>query len=90
MQGWNARACFVCMPSITVTLSTEAHARLKKLKEAGDSFSDVILRELPDPCLTAGELLDRLEKMDVPKADPKLRAAMLAGRGRRSHRPGRK
>jgi predicted CopG family antitoxin len=82
-------AYFVYMPSITITLSTEAHARLKKLKAAGDSFSDVILRELPDPCLTAGELLDRLESMEVPKADPKLRAAMLAGRGR-SHRPGRK
>lgn len=78
------------MPSITITLSVEAYARLKKLKEPGDSYSDVILRELPDPCLTAGELLDRLEREGVPKADPKLRAAWLAGRGRRSNRPSRK
>jgi predicted CopG family antitoxin len=74
------------MPSITITLNPEAHARLKKLKEAGDSFSDVILRELPDPCLTAGELLERLEREGVPKAEPKLRAAWRAGRGRRSNR----
>jgi hypothetical protein len=75
------------MPSITITVSTEAHARLKKLKlSARDSYSDVILRELPDPCLTAGELLDRLEREGVPKANPKLRVAMLAGRGRRSNR----
>jgi predicted CopG family antitoxin len=80
----------VFMPSITITVSTEAYARLKKLKEPGDSYSDVILRELPNPCLTAGELLDRLEREDVPKADPKLLAAFRAGRGRRSNRHLRK
>ena len=78
--------CSCVMASITVTLSTEAPARLKKNKLPGDSFSDVILREMPDPCETAGELLDRLESIEVPKADPILRAAMLAGRGRRSNR----
>jgi predicted CopG family antitoxin len=70
----------------TLTISIEAHARLKKLKGPGDSFSDVILRELPEPCTTAGEVLDWLNSTQVPKANPKLRAAMLAGRGRRSHR----
>ena len=74
------------MPSITITLSTEAHARLKKLKTPGDSYSDVILRELPNPCFTAGELLDRLEAEGGPPADPKLRATWRAGRGRRSNR----
>jgi len=67
-------------------VSVEAHKRLKKLKGPGDSFSDVILRELPNPRDTAGELLDRLEGLQLPKADPKLRAAVLAGRGRRSKR----
>jgi hypothetical protein len=74
------------MPSICINISTEAHSRLKKFKGPRDSFTDVILRELPDPCLTAGQLLDRLESIELPKADPKLRAAMLAGRGRRSNR----
>ncbi len=71
---------------VTITLNTEAAARLKKNKLPGDSYSDVVLREMPDPCETAGELLDRLENMEVPKADPNLRATMLAGRGRRSNR----
>jgi hypothetical protein len=44
LQSPELRAYFVCMPSITVTLSSEAYARLKKLKEPGDSFSDVIVR----------------------------------------------
>jgi hypothetical protein len=76
----------VCMASICINVSTEAHARLKKLKGPGDSFSDVILRELPDPCDTAGQLLDRLEGLQLPKADPQLRGVVLAGRGRRSKR----
>jgi predicted CopG family antitoxin len=75
------------MASITVTLSTEAHARLKKRKLPGDSFSDVILRELPLSWETAGEVVDGLYEIDdLPKVNPKLRAAVLAGRGRRSPR----
>ena len=75
-----------CMAFVTLTINTEAHGRLKKLKAPGDSFSDVILRELPEPWETAGAVLDGLERMKVPKADPALRAAVLAGRGRRSPR----
>ena len=74
------------MPSVCINVSVEAHERLKKLKGPGDSFSDVILRELPNPCDTAGELLDRLEGLQLPMRDPKLRAAVLAGRGRRFRR----
>lgn len=74
------------MASVCINVSVEAHERLKRLKGPGDSFSDVILRELPNPCDTAGELLDRLEGLQLPKADPNLRAAVLAGRGRRSKR----
>ena len=76
------------MASVNVTLSVEAHARLRQWKESGDSFSDVVLREVPPkPLGTAGEVLDYFQKHGVPKADPKLRAAMHAGRGRRSKRP---
>ena len=72
---------------ITVKLSTQAHARLKNHKLPGDSFSDSIMREVPDmPLETCGQLEDYYEKHGVPKADSKLRAAMLAGRGRRSRR----
>jgi len=74
------------MAFVTLTINTEAHSRLKKLKAPGDSFSDVILRELPEPWETAGDVLEGLERMQVPKTDPKLRAAVLAGRGRRSPR----
>jgi len=75
------------MPTMTVTLSHKAYLRLKKLKEPGESFTDVILRELPDPCDTLGELEEHFSQHGVPKANPVLRKAMLAGRGRRSKRP---
>lgn len=69
-----------------IGISDEAYARLKKFKMPGDSFSAVILRELPEPCETAGEIEDYFRDHPVPKADPKLRQAMLRGRGRRSNR----
>jgi len=75
-----------CMASTNVNLNEAAYKRLEKLKLPGDSFSDVLLRELPDPCETCGEVLDYFVEHGVPKADPKLRQAMLAGRGRRSNR----
>jgi predicted CopG family antitoxin len=74
------------MAFVTLTINTEAYSRLNKLKVPGESFSDVILRELPEPWETAGDVLDGLQRMQVPKTDPKLRAAVLAGRGRRSPR----
>ena len=70
------------MAFVTLKITAEAYRRLKKLKLPGDSFSDVILRELPDPWETAGEVLDGLESMQVPKSDPKFREAVLAGRWR--------
>jgi len=75
------------MSSTNVQLSDAAYKRLKKFKLPGDTFSDVLLRELPDPCETAGELLDYFTKQGESDADPKLRDAMIKGRGRRSHRP---
>lgn len=74
------------MATWNIAIKEEAYKRLKKLKQPGDSFTDVILRELPDPLETAGELLDYFEQHPVPKANPKLRKTMLAGRERRSHR----
>ena len=52
----------------------------------GESFSDVVLREIPVPCETAGEILDYFESHPVPKVNPRLRAAILTRRGRRSNR----
>ena len=54
----------------------------------GDSFSDVILREVPETLQTAGEVLDYLksQRHKLPKADPILHTKMLEGRGRRSKR----
>jgi predicted CopG family antitoxin len=63
-QVWN----FVhdsCMGSTNITLSEAAYERLKKCKEPGESFSDVVLREVPEPpARNAGELLDRLEAFE--------------------------
>jgi len=74
------------MATVTISITTEAHGRLKRLKGPGDTFSDVLIRELPDPCDTAGTVLDHLEQHGVPKANPRLEAAMLSGRGRRARR----
>jgi len=74
------------MATTTIALTQPAYQRLKKQKLPGESFSDVVLREIPVPCKTAGEILDYFESHPVPMANPKLRAAMLAGRGRRSTR----
>jgi predicted CopG family antitoxin len=68
----------------TIGINDEAYARLKKFKMPGDSFSEVILRELPEPYKTAGEIEDHFAKHGVTKVDPNLRGAMLAGRGRRT------
>jgi predicted CopG family antitoxin len=78
------------MATTTIALTQRAYQRLKKQKLPGEGFPDVVLREIPVPCETGGEILDYFKSHPVPKANPKLRAAMLAGRGRRSHRkPGR-
>jgi len=80
---------FSCMPFTTITISTEAHERLRKLKEPGDSFSDVILRTIPQPCATAGELLEAFESVVLPPMNPRRLALLRSGRGRRSNRPRR-
>ena len=54
--------------SITVTL--DAYERLKKCKLPGDSFSDVLLRELPEPRDTFGAVLESLEQDPPPPANP--------------------
>jgi predicted CopG family antitoxin len=74
------------MATTTIALTRPAYDRLKKQKLPGESFSDVVLREIPAPCETAGEILDHFQSHPVPRATPELRAAMLAGRGRRSVR----
>ena len=74
------------MATTTIALTQPAYERLKKQKLPGESFSDVVLREIPVPCETAGEILDYFESHPVPKANGRSRAAMLSGRGRRSHR----
>ena len=71
---------------ISITLKRPAYERLKRLKEPGESFSDVVMRQLPEPWDTCGEVLDGLKRGPAVKADPQLRKAMLAGRGRRSSR----
>ena len=74
------------MATTTISIKQAAYERLKKQRMPGESFSDVILREIPEPLETAGEILDYFSNHSVPKANPKLERAMLGGRGRRSKR----
>lgn len=80
------------MPSITITVSAEAHARLKKLKQRNESFSEVILRAVPEPpARTAGELLEMLEREFQGKdlVNEERMKIVERGRKRRSKRPAR-
>ena len=52
---------------VTLTINIEAYSRLKKLKANGDTFSEVILRELPEPWDTAGDVLDGTGKDAGPE-----------------------
>ena len=71
----------------TISISREAYERLKKRKEPGETISEVILREVSELSQAAGEKLDRIARSGVPKANPKVRKALLEGRGRRAPRP---
>jgi len=46
----------------TITISTDAYSRLKKWKQGNESFTEMILRELPDPDRTGAEIVDELFK----------------------------
>jgi predicted CopG family antitoxin len=72
------------MATTTIALTQEAYERLKKQKLPGESFSDVVLREIPVVCETAGELVEYAKSHPGLQANEERRAIMLAGRGRRS------
>jgi len=90
LKNWSCLTAAVMhlnfMAHVSLTVSIEAQRRLRQRKEPGESYSDVILREIPERLETAGKILDYFEAHAVPKANPKRRAAMLSGRGRRSNR----
>ena len=70
----------------TLTISEQAHERLKKHKLPGESFTEVILWELADPAETCGDVLDRFESVPPPNIDRQALATLRQGRGRRSNR----
>lgn len=72
------------MPKMTISVSSEAYERLKERKEPGESFSQVILRELPPVAMTCGALLQALEHTTLPKGNPAAMEALRSGRGRRA------
>jgi predicted CopG family antitoxin len=85
-------ALFVyCEPiaTITLTVTTEVHDKLKRLKIGKESFSEMLTRELPDRANTCGEVLEKLESKELPPMDLMLLKAIRSGRGRRSHRNSR-
>ena len=77
------------MATITLTVTTEVHDKLKRLKIGKESFSEMLTRELPDRANTCGEVLEKLEGKELPLMDPNLLKAVRSGRGRRSNRRSR-
>ena len=69
----------------TLTITEEAHERLRKHTLPGESFTQVILRELPEPLETAGEVLDFLRSQPRPKIDRTALESVRRSRGRRSN-----
>jgi predicted CopG family antitoxin len=70
----------------TLTISDEAHQRLSKRKLPGESFTQVILRELPEPLKTAGDVLDFFASEPLPKIDPRALSLLRKNRGCRVYR----
>jgi predicted CopG family antitoxin len=70
------------MARTTIKVTQPAYDRLKKQKLPGETFSDVVLREIPGPRETAGEILDYFKLHPIPKANRKVRETILANRGR--------
>jgi predicted CopG family antitoxin len=54
------------MATITLTVTTEVHDKLKKLKVGQESFSEMLMRELPDRANTCGEVLEKLAGTKPP------------------------
>ena len=63
-----------------IRISTEAHAELLKLKQAGENFSDVILRQFPRSI----EKWRRDTAMDAKRAIKTFRAGKLKGQSAES------
>jgi predicted CopG family antitoxin len=82
------RSC-MATTSTTITINAEAYKLLKRLKDPGHSFSDVILEYVRPPARTCGELLERLEFIEAPIIDREVMKEMRTGRGRRSSRKAR-
>jgi hypothetical protein len=75
---------------MTISVTTEAYEALKRLKGKGQSFSEVIVQNIPGPGpRTCGELLDELERdfEGVPITTVARLERLRAERGRRSNRP---
>lgn len=70
----------------TLRISEEAHQRLKKHKRPGESFTQVILREIPEPLETAGDVLEYLASQTPARLNRQALRALREGRGRRSNR----
>jgi hypothetical protein len=65
---------------VCINVNTVAYGRLKNRKGPGESFSDVILREVPEkPLETCGELEDYFKARGVPKADSKASCGDVEG-----------
>jgi len=77
------------MATVNISLPDKDVAAVAALEREGNGFSDVTLEKLGSALPRhAGELLDYLAKrcVGVPLMTTKRRAALRAGRGRRSNR----
>ena len=64
----------------TLTISDEAHQRLKRHKLPGESFTQIILREPPESLETVGDVLDFL-RAEAPLGSTKGPSRRCASEG---------
>lgn len=80
-QSAGASVYAKCMAVKTITIDMDAYERLSRLKEGGDSFSQVIKKYLPAPGATAGDLLSALDAAEVSDETLDAIETVIADRG---------
>jgi len=68
------------MACTTISVNAAALRQLRAARGKGESYSDVIIRQVHRPSRTCGELLEALEGMELTPLDDELETIVMARR----------